>query len=790
MSLVRNVLDRLPDAKQTAGGWIACCPAHEDRTPSLSISEGNDGRVLMNCFAGCSFDSICQSLGLSVKDLMPADVKSAKSCKSSGKDEIEATYAYRDSDGKVVFEVVRLRPKGFRQRQPDGKGGWIWKVKDVPVIPYRLPEILKEKESAVAIVEGEKDCDSLAKIGVLATCNAGGAGKWKPEHSNWLRGRNVCILPDNDAPGRNHARSVALSLQNLAKSVRIVELPDLPPKGDVSDWIAAGGTKDELTRLAQASPAFDATKLKAWPELVEFNQLELEEFPTDALPPVLREWVEAESHATQTPPDIAAMMVLAVIATIIARKVTVTPRRGWREPTNLFVAALLGPANRKSTVFTDAVQPLRDLEEELIASKRPERSRALAERRLDESRLRKLEKTATECDGEKAAKARKEATDLAAKLEEQKVPDPPRLIIDDATTERLGMLLASQGGRIASMSPEGGVFDLIAGLYSKSGMPQFNTYLLAHAGDPLVTDRVGRESVSVKRPALTCAYAIQPAVIEKLAENDIFRDRGLLGRFLYAVPESWVGYRAIATEPIPPSIIENYHRRVRELDGQCRGIDDDIEPVTVKFSSEAEAFLRSWEAELEYKLRDGEALGNAKDWGGKLAGATVRLAAILHCAQYGPTGEIGLPVMKAAARIGRYLIPHALKVLTRLGANDKKEIGDAQYLLRWIKRHDKREFATRDAQQHGKRRFQKVEMLDAPLEVLTRRGFIRAKPVEPNGPGRPPSPVFEVNPAVFEQKDHSQNSQNSIAREQHRDCGNIGNAFSGLNSLECEQALT
>ena len=155
--------------------------------------------------------------------------------------------------------MVRFEPKDFRQRRPKPGGGWDWSVKGVRVVPYRLPELLAEPARPVVVAEGEKDCDNLARMGVLATCNAGGAGKWTAEHSKFLRGRRVILLADNDEAGHNHAQQVAQSLQGIAEAVQTVELPGLPGKGDVSDWIAAGGTKEELKRLAEAAPVWTPT---------------------------------------------------------------------------------------------------------------------------------------------------------------------------------------------------------------------------------------------------------------------------------------------------------------------------------------------------------------------------------------------------------------------------------------------------------------------------------------------------------------------------------------------------
>lgn len=164
-------------------------------------------------------------------------------------------YDYCDEHGEVLFQVVRhANPKTFRQRAPDGRGGWTWSVKGVRQVPYCLPEILARPDDPVMVVEGEKDADRLRSLGMLATCNAGGAGKWRESHAEPLRGRRVYVLPDNDEAGERHAEDVARSLSGA----RIVRLPGLPPKGDVSDWINAGHTADELRALCESAPITQA----------------------------------------------------------------------------------------------------------------------------------------------------------------------------------------------------------------------------------------------------------------------------------------------------------------------------------------------------------------------------------------------------------------------------------------------------------------------------------------------------------------------------------------------------
>jgi putative DNA primase/helicase len=252
------------DPRRSGEGWSSRCPSHDDRSPSLSVAAGDDGRVLIRCHSGCSADAICAALGLRMKDLMADDTGLAK---PSSKPRLVATYDYCDANGVLLFQVLRYEPKSFKQRRPDGKGGWTWRKADRQVL-YRLQQLLADSTATVYLVEGEKDADRLADLGLIASCNAGGAGKWTAEHSESLQGRHVAVLPDCDDAGRKHADIVARSLAGIAASVRVVELPGLVEKQDVSDWLASGGTKDQLEQLvadtAPWTPAGQPDALGDW----------------------------------------------------------------------------------------------------------------------------------------------------------------------------------------------------------------------------------------------------------------------------------------------------------------------------------------------------------------------------------------------------------------------------------------------------------------------------------------------------------------------------------------------
>lgn len=271
MASLQEVLQELTGVSLSGDGYVARCPAHEDRVNSLSASEGNDGRVLLHCHAGCTKLAILHSLGKTMTwlypdhGLQPGEHRPASAKRNPG-ERIVATFDYLDVDGSLLYQSLRIEwddPEGgkplkrFTQRKPNGHGGWSYSgVGEVKKVPYRLPEILKShKSERVLIVEGERHADRLWEMGFVATCNVGGAGKWLKGFAQYFIGRDVVILPDNDEPGQKHAVKVTDGLKGSANSIQCLELPNLPPKGDVLDWIAAGGTKEQLAALMDTSTA-------------------------------------------------------------------------------------------------------------------------------------------------------------------------------------------------------------------------------------------------------------------------------------------------------------------------------------------------------------------------------------------------------------------------------------------------------------------------------------------------------------------------------------------------------
>ena len=233
-ALSRSALQRV---HKSGDGYMACCPLHDDHRPSLHLWSDDRGELAFSCLAGCDWALLKERLVA-----MGLPVTSERRATDAA---IGATYDYCDEDGALLFQVVRLVPKDFRQRRPDGLGGWIWKMEGVRRVLFRLPE-LREGIAAgetVYVTEGEKDALSAVAAGAVATCNPGGAGKWRSEYGETLRDAKVVIVADRDEPGRAHAAKIAASLRGVAESVRIVEA--MVGK-DASDHLAAGHSLREL----------------------------------------------------------------------------------------------------------------------------------------------------------------------------------------------------------------------------------------------------------------------------------------------------------------------------------------------------------------------------------------------------------------------------------------------------------------------------------------------------------------------------------------------------------------
>jgi replicative DNA helicase len=498
-----------------------------------------------------------------------------------------------------------------------------------------------------------------------------------------------------------------------------------------------------------------------WEAAVPLDEGRPPSFPVECLPGWLEAWASGIAEATQTPVDLAAMLSLAVASGGIAGKFRVCIRPGWVEPTNLYAVVSLPPGERKSAVFTEAVAPVIWYEQQNAAEMAPMIEAAKSEHRIMEQRLKNIEAKAAKAESkEERDELRHDAKRLAQELAAHVVPESPILLVDDISPEKLGQLIPKHGNKMFQASAEGTAFEIAKGRYSETA--NFDVYLKAHSGDPLRSDRISRERDAADQPALTVALAVQPDVIQGLTENASMRGRGFLARFLYSIPNSFVGRRLAAPSPVTDAVKAAYRANVLGL-WELAGAVEDGKPAAhfLTFTPAAAQEMRAFEVWLEPQLGENESLSHLAGWANKLAGAIARIAGVLHMAnsagqQWRPA--INIATVQAAIRIGKeYLLPHALAAFGLMGADSTTE--DAKALWASIVRRSADgahsasappRFSRRDALNWNRRRFKTADDLDPALKVLTDHHLIRHVPGT-GSPGRGQrSPEFDVNPTAFD----------------------------------------
>ena len=735
--------------------WQVQCPAHDDNRPSLSLREGNDGKLLLHCHAGCKYESMMDAIGIK---------KSEEYMDIPQKNNFVASYSYFDGNGILLYKIHRTADKQFFSQTPDGKFGFNGSRR----VLYRLPELL-ESIGQVFLVEGEKDVDRVLALGLIATTNPGGSNAWRKEYAESLRGRNVVILPDNDDAGRKWCGVVKLSLKDVAASVKVVELPDLPDKGDVSDWLNNSGSREELVKLAeQQSEVLDALETiteSEWELPSPLGRFNLPKFPLEAFPEqlcALCEFCAAVAESYQVPVDLPAMLVLSVGGASLAKRVVVHVRGDHWEPVNLFTVIALPPANRKSGVFRAVTEPLAHFErteaERLATIIEQNRNQRII---LEESLKHAQKQAAKAKKAEDIEDYKEQASKLVEELNSLEILKSPQYMGDDATPESVALLLKDNGGRLALLSPEGDVFELMAGRYN-SGTPNIGVYLKGHAGDDIRVNRVNldHQAKFINKPALSIGVAVQPDVLRGLTLKRGWRGRGLLGRFLYSLPPSLLGHRNINPGPVEPNVSTAYHGKILDALRLEPNIDEtgDPYPHTVTVGSDALKEIDRFALEVEKQLAPGGDFASMGDWAGKLVGAVCRIAGIFHGLIYAASGnpakaQIDAETMLGAIAIGEYLIPHATAAFFEMGADP--EIDFARRILEWVSSEQISEFSKRDAFNSLRGGIQKVNEIDKPLEILVNHGYIREVLQEHKGPGRKPSQKYKINPLWLAHNTHN-----------------------------------
>ncbi len=518
----------------------------------------------------------------------------------------------------------------------------------------------------------------------------------------------------------------------------------VPPLGSDFNDLARSRGLDAVR--AQVAAAVAAVPPAEWPDPIIPGALRTPEIEPELLPGWAGAMARAVSEATQTPPALATMMTLAVLAAVLQRRFEVAPNgAGYTEPLSLWALGAAASGSRKSAVL-GALLGLPVHWEKLLRDRmRPEISRVLSARAVAKKRIERLLQDSAKA---KDAQAR-EAIRAEIQREEDDMPDElraPRLFTGDITPERLQTLLVEHGERMAVFSDEAGIFLTLGGLYT-GGAANIDVFLQAHAGTAMRVDRAGR-AAHIDRPALSFGLLLQPGVLSDVANKPRFRDSGLLARFLYVVPASNVGKRDVrANKPIPPEVQAAYESGLMAL------LEGRTDPLAApRRLGVSEAALEAWldlAEDIERRQGEGGEYESISDWTSKLPGAVARVAALMELAEVGlRADEVSHGSMDRAIRLGRLLIPHAQAAFGLLGTDNVDM--DAQAVLRWIRAGEFDEFKRSTAHRAMEGRFRSVDRLKACLERLEACDVVRPvkRRAEGGGAGRP-SLVYLVNPKVF-----------------------------------------
>ena len=567
----------------------------------------------------------------------------------------------------------------------------------------------------------------------------------------------IIVCADNDAktennPGLTHAMEAARSVRARV-AVPVLESDPLDGVTDFNDLGVQRGQESVMQAITAAEePETISVQSEDWPSLIPLDASDLPGLEPTLLPTWAGDFAASLAASTETPAELAIGLTLATCATAAARRVRVVVKPGYEEPCNLWIAPALPSGNRKSAVEAAATAPLSAWERDEGAMLKSDILRLSSERKTLEARVKELRnRSAKEKDMASARSYAKEAADIEADLPE--VPRDPQLWTSDSTPERMGTLLAGNGERIAWLSSEGGIFDLLQGRYS-SGILNLDLVLKAWSGDAERVDRSGRPSVHLQQPLLTIGLSPQPEVLRGLAKMPGFRGRGLLARFLYLLPPSPLGYRSLDTVPMQAGVRSAYSSGVRAMLNWPIETDEHGQEQLHLLRLEPSAYDEwlDFARQMESMMRPGGDFEYASDWAGKAPGTAARLAGILHGIRYvhqPPWAvEIEKQTMINAREIMVVIARHSLTALEWMGADGS--VAAARRVWQWVERERRARFTIRDGHQALKGTFARVHGIRHAFEVLEERGYVKIDAPQKGKRGNPPSPTVRVRSDIAE----------------------------------------
>jgi hypothetical protein len=769
MTPLETLLARLSGAKKAGTRWSARCPGHDDHRASLSVTQADDGTVLLKCHAGCDTSAILRAVGLKLADLFPskAGPTSARNGTTApggrtfptAKDAVSeleqrhgkrsSLWTYRNAQGEPVGVVVRWDDPTGKDIRPVARHADGWRIGAMPAPRplYSLPDLAAARR--VIVCEGEKAADAARALGFTATTSAGGSQA--AAKTNWwpLAGKEIWIIPDNDAPGRKYADMVAGILAKVTPTpaVRVVELPDLPDGGDIVDWIDAHGDaaepesmRAEIEALAQAAEPWQPG---------EADDLAYRLFPVDALPEPIRGFVDAGARAIGCDPSYLALPLLTAIAAAVGNTRRLELKRGWSAPPILWGAIVGESGTAKTPAFRLVMLPVR------------ERQRKALERNAEAMKQYEADLARWEKDMAAWKRDKDRASDPPQK------PEPPqaeRFIVSDTTVEALApILLANPRGLLLARDELAGwigSFDRYAGK-GKAGADSANWLSMFNAESIIVDRKTGiPRTIHVPRAAVCVSGGIQPAILQRALGLE-HRESGLAARLLLTCPprkaKQWT---EADIDPSAEAKLIRLFDRLYELQPGV-GDDGDSQPVRVRLSGEAKA---AWKAYYnDHAIEQADLIGDMAAAWSKLEEYAARLALVVHFTRWAagdPTlnaNVLDVASMNAGIVLARWFKHEARRVYAMLDESDAER--NQRRLVDWVGR--KGGTVTPREVQQGCRWLKEPGAAEASLEELVKagRGIWRDVPTTAKG-GRParafvlptPSTVHETSTRSEESK--------------------------------------
>lgn len=601
------------------GQAMGLCPFHDDSDPSFSV---NIEKGLFKCFGceakGSVFDFYMKMNRVDFKtaisklsEFAGIDLQKKKKKRINRPRRIEVIYDFRDENDQLLYQVLRYKPKSFSQRRPDPNrpGSWINNLDGVRLIPYRLSELLKA--DVVFVVEGEKSADLLHSLELTATCSSKGAGNWPDEFKKYFMDKKVIILPDNDIPGRNHAKIVANSLVETAEEIKVVELPGLPNKDDVFDWINNGHTKDDLIALVKKASKWEpdqtiknpVPELSEGPEGVESRKWDYARrlfpsilFPWDVLPEEIAISLQQLARSVATSPASLPSVAIAIFASTLGATVYVSPKLSWKEPLIFWFIDIRPSGAGKTPAARILCLPLYVFQE--------------AEDREYKKRRQEWE----------------------AKTGKNRGPEPKRAkgyFITDLTLEGLRYDISGHGGTVCVMDELSAFLNAQNQYKGKKGNDR-ESWLCLWEGKPARIVRV-KESITINGARVSIFGGIQPSVWKReFGGNDgMYLEDGTIFRFLPT-------FEGDQSYPLTAEAWEECHRKkwdetltlsvewADEISGS-----ESWQPKSICLDSEAQELFFNWRNQLYEKKK--YLPDQIKGYIPKIVSYALRLSGVIYC---------------------------------------------------------------------------------------------------------------------------------------------------------------